>query len=160
MIRQVKEEDAEEICAIYNYYIEHTTISFEEMPLTVAEMAERIHRISAMYPYIVWEEDGAILGYAYVTAYHERSAYRHSVSDTIYLRPDAKGRGIGKALITELLDRCRTAGIHAVVALITHPNEPSIALHQRAGFKKVAHMEEIGYKFNQWLDVEYWERLL
>jgi phosphinothricin acetyltransferase len=160
MIREVRLEDAEAICTIYNYYIEHTTISFEEAALTTADMAERIRRISAVYPYIVWEEAGEVLGYAYVSAYHERSAYRHSVSDTIYLRDDAKGRGIGTVLLAELLNRCRAAGLHAVVALITHPNMPSITLHQKAGFTKVAHLKEIGYKFNQWLDVEYWECLL
>ena len=166
MIRPVGLEDAEEICAIYNYYIENTIISFEETPLKPAEMEERIRKISASYPCIVWEEDAGgacekrINGYACVNTWKERSAYRYSTELSIYVRNGFQGRGIGSKLMEKLIEEVRKTDIHTMVAGIALPNERSVVLHEKFGFKKIAQFEEIGRKFNKWHDVGYWELIL
>jgi len=166
MMRPVKPEDAAAICAIYNYYIESTIISFEETLLQAAEMEERIRKISAKFPYFVWEDDavgaanGEISGYAYINTWKERSAYRYSAEISIYLKHDLLGRGIGSKLMAGFLEEVRKTEIHTLVAGITIPNEKSVALHEKFGFRKIAHFTEIGRKFDNWIDVGYWELIL
>jgi phosphinothricin acetyltransferase len=160
MIRPVQREDARTLGEIYNYYIAHTVVSFEEHMLETRNMEERIQTISASYPWLVWEEDGDVLGYAYVNTFKERFAYRFSVEDTIYLKHGCEGRGVGKKLLAALLDEVKKMDIHAVVSCITIPNERSVGLHEKFGFAKIAHFREIGFKCNQWLDVGYWELTL
>lgn len=166
MIRPAGPEDSAAICTIYNYYVENTIISFEERPLQTCEMEERVRKISAVYPYLVLEEDtgqpssGEISGYAYVNRWRERSAYRYAAELSIYLKNGLEGRGMGRRLLVKLLDEVGKTDIHVLVAGIVLPNDRSIALHEKAGFRKVAHFEKIGYKFNEWHDVGYWELLL
>jgi phosphinothricin acetyltransferase len=160
MIRPVKIEDAPAIGGIYNYYIENTVVTFEEIPVSAGEMENRIKKVSAKYPWFVWEENGEVLGYAYVNTWKERAAYRYSVEDSIYLKNDSLGRGIGRSLLTKLLDEVRKTEIHAIVAGVTVPNARSISLHEKFGFKKIAQFNEIGFKQNRWLDVAYWELIL
>jgi phosphinothricin acetyltransferase len=148
------------ICGIYNHYIKHTTISFEENPVSMKEMEARIRDIRSVYPWLVWEEAGDVIGYAYVDKWKERTAYGFSVEDSIYLKQSHEGQGLGTSLLTRLLEEVKKTNIHAVVAGITLPNERSIALHERMGFTKIAQFKEIGFKLNQWLDVGYWELLL
>jgi phosphinothricin acetyltransferase len=158
MIRPVTREDAAAICAIYNPYIEHTVISFEESPVTAAQMEDRIRAVSAAYPWLVWEEPGGgIAGYAYLHAWHERRAYRFAAEDSIYLREDSLGRGIGGALLGKLLEEARGMELHAIMSVITVPNERSASLHEKFGFKQVGCFSGIGYKFGRRLDVGYWE---
>ncbi|MDR0707756.1 MAG: GNAT family N-acetyltransferase [Treponema sp.] len=160
MIRPVQRKDARALGEIYNYYIARTVVSFEERILETRDMEERIQTISDSYPWLVWEEDGDVLGYAYVNIFKERFAYRFSVEDTIYLKHGCEGRGIGKRLLAALLDEVKKMNIHAVVSCITIPNERSVGLHEKFGFTKIAHFREIGFKLNQWLDVGYWELML
>jgi phosphinothricin acetyltransferase len=160
MIRPVQRKDARTLGEIYNYYITRTVVSFEECALETRDMEERIQTISAAYPWLVWEEDGEALGYAYVNTFKERFAYRFSVEDTIYLKCGCEGRGAGKKLLAALLDEVKKMDIHTVVSCITIPNEQSVGLHEKFGFAKIAHFREIGFKFNQWLDVGYWELML
>ena len=163
MIRPASPEDGTAICALYNHYIEHTTITFEETLLRPYEMEERIRKISAKYPYLVWEEEagpGEINGYAYVNTWRERSAYRFAAELSIYVRDGLQGRGMGRKLMEKLLGEVRKTDIHGLIAGITLPNERSIALHEKFGFRKIAHFQEVGYKFNKWLDVGYWELIL
>jgi phosphinothricin acetyltransferase len=165
MIRFVEPAgDAAAISEIYNYYIENTAITFEEEKLTPSEMESRIKKISAKFPYIVWEEsfgtEREVTGYAYINTWKERAAYCYSVEDSIYLKNGREGRGIGKALLKRLLEEADKTSIHAVVAGITLPNEKSIGLHEAFGFKKIAQFEEIGFKQGRWLDVAYWELVL
>jgi len=160
MIRTVTPADAPAICAIYNHYIENTVITFEETPLETAEMEERIGKITARYPYLVWEEDGTVNGYGYVNTWRERSAYRYSAELSIYLRDGFQGRGMGRKLMERLLEEVRKTEIHSLMAVITLPNDRSVALHEKLGFRKVGRFEEIGYKFNTWLDVGFWELIL
>jgi phosphinothricin acetyltransferase len=157
IIRKVEIRDAINITAIYNYYIENTIITFEEKPITVKEMASRIESISSQYPYLVYEENGMVVGYAYATQWKTRSAYRYSAENTIYLHPDSKGKGIGSTLFSKFLDEIKNTNLHVIVGGIALPNAASVALHEKFGFKKIAQFEEIGFKFGKWIDVGYWE---
>ena len=166
MIRPATPSDAAAICAIYNYYIENTVISFEETPVETAEMEARLRKISSRYPCLVWEAEaagtvpGEVNGYAYINTWKERSAYKFAAELSIYLRNGLQGRGIGRQLMERLLDEVRKTDIHALVSGITLPNERSVALHEKFGFKHIARFEEIGSKFGRWLDVGYWELVL
>jgi phosphinothricin acetyltransferase len=160
MIRPVKESDAEAIADIYNYYIENTVITFEEIPLSVAEMNARILRISANYPYLVREDEGEITGYAYVNTWKERTAYKYSAETSVYLKHGTQGKGWGKELMGSLLEAIRLTPLHVLISCITLPNEPSIGMVEHLGFKKIGQFHEVGFKNGRWLDVGYWELVL
>lgn len=160
MIREATCEDAAAVCGIYNPYVLGTCISFEEDAVSAEEMRGRIQEHSKAYPWLVYEEEGKILGYCYAGKWRVRAAYRRSVETTVYVDSGAKSRGIGSALYAELIGRLRGLGVHAVMAGITVPNPASQALHEKFGFKKVAHLSEIGWKQGAWRDVGYWELIL
>ncbi len=157
MIRQVQLKDASAICAIYNYYIANTIVTFEEEALKDSEMAKRIKTVSAKFPWIVFEDNGEVIGYAYASSWKDRSAYRYSVESTIYLKNGCEGKGIGTALYETLLADIRKQCIHAVIGGISLPNASSIALHEKLGFKKIGQFNEVGMKFGKWVDVGYWQ---
>lgn len=160
MIRAASVTDAEQIAAIYNHYIEHTVVTFEETPLSVEAIAERIGRLSADYPWLVCERDGRVVGYAYAACWHERSAYRLSAETTIYLDRSHVRRGAGSALYRALLRNLRERQYHSAAGGIALPNRASVALHEKLGFRKVAHFRDIGRKFDRWIDVGYWQLIL
>ncbi len=156
-IRDVRDDDAQAICDIYNYYINETIITFEEEPLAVTEIEQRINTISADYPYIVAEDAGSLVGYAYANYWRTRSAYRHTVETTIYLDQQATGKGYGKPLYVALLDRLRSEGFHVAMGVIGLPNTASEVMHEQLGFRRAGHFKEVGKKFGKWADVAYWE---
>lgn len=161
MIRPATPADAAAIVGIYNHYILKTVVTFEEETLPVEEMARRItETLADGNPWFVWEEDGRILGYAYAGKWKSRCSYRFSVEATVYLDPTATGRGLGTKLYTALIDRYRNTRIHAIIGGVALPNEASAALHEKLGFQKIAHFKEVGWKFEQWIDVGYWELIL
>ncbi len=163
MTRHVKISDADSLCCIYNKYVTDTRITFEETPLQVDEMVSRIKNITQNYSWLVYEEDGKILGYTYASQWKERAAYRHSVEIAIYIDSDYVGKGIGTLLIRELLPALKTLrekSIHGVIYGVALPNPASIALCEKFGFEKVAHLKEVGYKLGEWVDVGYWELIL
>ncbi len=160
MIRPVSTSDAATICAIYNHYIVNTCISFEEEPISESGMAVRIKEISSSYPWLVWEEHGEVIGYAYAGKWKSRTAYRYAVESTVYLRHDVAGRGIGRKLYEQLVIDLRKAGMHCVVGCVALPNDASQRLHEKLGFKKVGHFDQAGRKFEQWIDIGYWQLLL
>lgn len=160
MIRPVTPADAARICAIYNHYIRETVITFEEVPLSESEMAQRITDTLAHLPWLVWEENGDIVGYAYARPWRPRAAYRHSVESSIYLAPEATGRGIGPKLYTALIAELRRRNLHCVIGGAALPNPASVALHEKLGFAKVAEFKQVGYKLGRWVDVAYWELIL
>jgi L-amino acid N-acyltransferase YncA len=160
MTRQVKISDADALCRIYNKYIAETRITFEETPTHADEMIKRINTITQNYPWLVYEEDGKVLGYTYASRWKERSAYRFSVETGIYIDSDFVGKGIGTKLKGELLKALKEKSIHTVIGGIALPNPASIALCEKFGFKKVAHFKEVGFKLGQWVDVGYWELIL
>lgn len=157
-IRPVTSADAARIVAIYNRYVADTTISFEEQPVPEAEMAERIRDVAdAGLPWLVAVHEGEPVGYAYATRWRARPAYRHSVESTVYLADGASGRGWGTLLVGRLIEQLRAAGLRTVIVGIAQPNARSVALHERLGFRKVAHFADVGYKFGRWIDVGYWQ---
>jgi phosphinothricin acetyltransferase len=160
MLRPVREEDAPVICDIYNYYVEHSAVTFEEEPLSPRKMAERIRGIAGAYPYLVWEGEEGLTGYAYASRWKERVSYRFSVELSLYLRKGFEGRGMGTALMARLLEELRAQGLHLAVSGITLPNKRSVALHEKFGFEKAAHFREAGFKLGRWQDVGYWQLCL
>jgi L-amino acid N-acyltransferase YncA len=159
MIRNARLDDAGAIAAIYNHYILHSIITFEEEAIGAVEMQKRMEEVLAKFPWIVWEEGGEVLGYAYASAWKSRCAYRNSAESTIYLRQDVGARGIGFALYSELLRRLEAIGLHAIIGGIALPNDASVRLHEKCGFKKVAEFVEVGHKFGNWINVGYWQRI-
>jgi L-amino acid N-acyltransferase YncA len=123
-------------------------------------MMDRITKVTVSLPWIVLEENGHINGYAYASTWQIRSAYRFSVESTIYLQPDIIRTGVGIRLYESLISELKNLSIRSVVGGIALPNENSVALHERLGFLKVAHFKEVGWKFDQWIDVGYWQLLL
>jgi phosphinothricin acetyltransferase len=160
MIRACTAADAAAICAIYNVYVRETVITFEEEPVSAGEMARRIEEVTARLPWLVAEESGAVVGYAYATPWKARSAYRFSVESTVYVARGHLGRRVGTDLYRELLAALRTLGVHVAVGGIALPNPASIALHEKLGFKKIGRFVEIGRKLDRWVDVGYWELIL
>ena len=161
VVRAAVVGDASGIAEIYNHYVATTVITFEEAPVSAPEMARRIAEAgSASLPWIVAERDGKIAGYAYASPWKARSAYRFSVEVPVYVPPGGPRAGIGRQLYEELLSGLRAQGIHAAFGVIALPNEASVALHERFGFAKVAHLTEVGFKFDRWIDVGYWQLML
>ena len=156
--RPVEPADADRICTIYNHYVDTTTISFEEEPVSAAEMQERIFDVvSAKLPWLAMVEGEALIGYAYATKWRARVAYRYAVESSIYLDPAHAGKGAGSALYEALLTELGKRELHMVIGGIAQPNEVSVRLHERLGFRKVAHFSEVGLKFGRWIDVGYWQ---
>lgn len=158
MIRDAIKGDSEAIAQIYNHYIENTAISFEEKPVSGSDIQHRIEKVQgASLPWLVAVKEGGVVGYAYATQWKERSAYRFSVEVSVYLSSQVQGRGLGANLYEALFSKLKESEIHTVIGGITLPNTASVALHKKMGMKKVAHFEKVGFKFNQWHDVGYWQ---
>jgi len=160
MLRSAQLDDAAAIARIYQHYVTHTTISFEAEPPTIDNIAARIQEVMARHSWLVYESEGALLGYAYTSTFRERRAYQSTVEATIYLDQAAIGHGIGRMLYQALLDDAALKGYHEALGVIALPNDLSIKLHEKLGFVKVAHLEKIGHKFNQWIDVGIWQKHL
>ena len=157
MIRKVRIDDAERICEIYNYYIENTVITFEEAAVAPREMEVRIQEVTGTLPWYVNESDGEISGYAYASKWKGRCAYRYSVETTVYIAHGEGRQGLGTELYSRLIESLKEDGYHTALAGIALPNEASRGLHEKLGFRKAAHFSEVGYKFDKWIDVGYWE---
>jgi len=158
MIRLATKDDSLEIVKIYNYYISNTIITFEENVIQTDEMRARITSVlNSGLPWLVAEENGRIIGYAYATKWAERSAYKSSVESTVYLERSVTSKGWGSILYKELLKSLRDKKFRVVIGGISLPNIESVGLHEKLGFEKVAQFKEVGYKFNKWIDVGYWQ---
>src|SRR6185503_20086819 len=154
-------QDSEALARIYNHYIRDSIITFEEVEVPPAEMADRVAAIGRLsFPWLVAESDGAVVGYAYAGKWRERSAYRFAVESTVYLDAGWTGRGIGTQLYRDLLARLRATSVHTVLGGVALPNSASVALHEKLGFTKVAHLKDVGFKLGRWIDVAYWQLLL
>jgi len=162
MIRSVELSDAQKIAEIYNHYIESSIATFETRPISKQEMAQRIKDTQANdLPYLVTVDgQNQVLGYAYASKWKGRCAYRFSVESTVYLAAESTGQGLGKALYDALFKVLKQMKYHAVIAGISLPNPASVAMHETFGMKKVAHFEQVGFKFDQWVDVGYWQKIL
>jgi L-amino acid N-acyltransferase YncA len=162
LLRPARPGDLAAITAIYDHAVRYGTASFELDPPDDAEMARRYESLRAGgYPYLVAELDGAVAGYAYAGPYRARAAYHWSVEDSIYIAPNAQGRGIGRALIERLVAEAEAGGFRQMIAVIgDSANTASIELHRRAGFRLVGTFENVGFKFGRWLDSVLMQRPL
>lgn len=160
MIREVNGSDALHICRIYNYYISNSTATFEEEEINEREITKRISETIEKYPWIVNEDNGIVNGYAYCSSWKRRSAYLHTAEVTVYVDREYFGKGIGSKLLKELIEEAREKKIHALLGGIALPNEGSIALFEKFGFEKVGELKQVGYKFNKWISVGYWEKVI
>ena len=161
VIRAATTADAEAVARIYNHYVTDTIVTFEEEPVLAPEMVTRISEAqAASLPWLIAERNGEIVGYAHASKWKGRCAYRFSAEVTVYVDPVHPRRGFGSQLYVALLPMLEGLGVHAAMGGIALPNEASVALHEKFGFRKVAHFEQVGFKFGQWIDVGYWERIL
>ena len=161
LYRKLKSSDIPQITELYNWYIVNGVESFETEPLTGEQMRRRAEAIAAEYPYYVAEDEGGrVAGYCYAHLWKERAAYSHTFETTIYLRPEAKRRGAGTALMRLLISDCRRLGCRALIACVTGCNEASIAFHRKLGFRQVSRFRSVGYKHGLWLDVVDMELIL
>lgn len=159
-LRFARREDAGTLAEIYRPYVENTAVSFETEAPSPAEFQRRIAAYSERFPYLVIEEDGVVLGYAYAHAFHERTAYDWTVETSIYVAEAARGRGLGRTLYTALLELLTLQGIRNACAVVTIPNEPSLRFHRDMGFKEGGILPDFGYKQGQWRAVAYLYRRL
>lgn len=161
IIRKATLIDAKGICDIYNYYVENTATTFETAAISENEMKQRISSfLDEGFPYFVGEINGKIVGYCYLHNWNNRCAYSSTKEVTIYLDKDLKGKGLGTILYQHLFKEIYKNEIHALIAGICIPNESSVRLHEKFGFKQASHMKEIGWKFDQWRDVGHWQLVI
>jgi len=160
MIRAAISSDAPAIAAIYNWYIASSVCTFEQEQLSDEQMRQRIASADADKPWLVLEEEAAVLGYAYASIWKARAAYDRSREVTVYLHRDATGNGRGRQLYQHLIDELRNKPIHSLIASIALPNASSVALHESLGFTKAGQFSEVGYKFGEFVDVGYWQLIL
>jgi phosphinothricin acetyltransferase len=160
MIRIATEADVPQILNIYAPYILTTTHTFEYEVPTEGVFLERFRNITAQFPWLVWEEGGTILGYAYGSAPFERAAFSWVAEDSVYLKPEARGRGIGRALCTALEEILRYKGYRRVYAIITSENTNSLDFHRKLGYRTVGEFEDCGFKFGRWLGITWLDKEL
>ncbi|MCP8968977.1 GNAT family N-acetyltransferase [Ectobacillus ponti] len=159
-IRTAVLADLSGILEIYNDAILHTAATLDLQPQTLAERANWFRRYNDTYPLIVAEEDGKILGYCSLSPFREKEAYKQTVEISVYVHPEARGKGLARRLIDRILELGRGAEHHVVIAGITRGNDTSVRLHESYGFTYVGCFQEVGYKFDAWQDVLFYQLIL
>jgi len=159
-IRKVKIEDAKDIQQIYNYYILNSITTFDEEEKTLSEIKDKITSITTKYPWFVLVEDNELVAFSYASLWKDKSAYNQSVEGTIYIKNNHQREGIGTTLYKYLINYLSNNNYHSILGVISLPNKPSVALHEKLNFEKVAHFKEIGKKFNRQIDVGCWQLIL
>ncbi|HJR83369.1 MAG TPA: GNAT family N-acetyltransferase [Sphingomicrobium sp.] len=161
LIRDAGEVDAEEIAAIYAHHVLHGTASYDTEPPTDEYFREKIRWVlGSGWPFLVAEGDDGIVGYAYATQFRDRAAYRWTAENSIYIRNDRLGAGVGKALLQKLLDRSETYGFRQMIAVIGGGAEASVRLHASCGFRECGRLHAAGWKHGRWLDTVYMQKAL
>ena len=158
LIRPVGNSDAGRLADIYGYYVQHTTVTFEIDPPSADEMLRRIAAYTQLYPWLVCEMEEGVAGYAFAWRYKDRPSYRYAAELSVYVDKDLVGRGIGSRLFGDLIESLKKTPAAVLIAGVALPNEPSVRLLERFGFREVAVFEKVGYKFDTWIDVGYWDR--
>lgn len=152
--------DLAAVTAIMAHYVEHTVATFAEIPPSAEDWAERHAELTALgHPFLVAEAGGEVVGFAYVAPWRPRSAYRYTVENTVYLAPGVTGRGIGAALLAELIERAVAAGSRQMIAVIADTGSPASArLHRRLGFVDAGRLHAVGFKLGRWIDTQLMQR--
>jgi phosphinothricin acetyltransferase len=161
-VRDALPADVPVIQSIYAHHVLRGLASFEEVPPDAAEIERRYREIAGRgLPYVVAEADGRVAGYAYAGPYRTRPAYRYTVEDSVYVAPDAAGRGLGHAALAEVIHRAAERGCRQMIAIIGNSgNRPSIRLHEKLGFRHAATLQAVGFKFGRWVDTVLMQRSL
>lgn len=159
-VRSATVEDAPAILEIYNHEVLTSTVTFDLVPRTLAEQESWITDRSGAHVVLVVEDDGEVVGFGALSQYRERAGYATTVEDSVYVHEEHRGKGVGRILLAELVERATAHGFHALMAKVVGDHQASINLHAAAGFEVVGHEREVGRKFGRWLDVVLLERLL
>ena len=157
MIRKFKKEDAEHLLQIYNHYVKTSTATSDLEIASYAAFSKRMLQIAKDYPFIVYEEEGTVIAYAYASEWKAKHGYHKTVESTIYLSPKAIGKGLGTKVYRQLIKELKILNYNCVIGCLSLPNAVSVALHEKLGFIKVAHFPGIAFKFNKKVDVGYWQ---
>ena len=159
-IRSARIEDAADLVAIYAPYVEKTAITFETAVPSISTFERRIEKTLEKFPYLVAVEEGALAGYAHASTYYARAAYDWTVELSVYIRQEARGKGIGTLLYNALEKELTARGFKNFLACIALPNPASIAFHEKRGYEQVAHFKKVGYKFGMWHDIVWFQKSL
>ena len=157
-LRKATTEDGAALAAIYKYYVEETAVTFEYIAPSAEEFSQRIAHKTEKYPFLVAEEDGKPVGYAYASEYRERAAYSWDVETSVYVDTAHQGHGIGKRLYGALEEILKLQGVVNLYACITYPNTYSVAMHEAFGFDYIGRFHSAGFKFGVWRDVSWFEK--
>ena len=162
IVRAATEHDAEALAAIYGHAVLHGFGTFEEAPPSPAEMEARRAAVADRgLPYLVAEADGQVLGFAYAAPFRPRQAYRFTLEDSVYIAPDAAGRGVGRAVLSAVVDACEALGVRQLVAVIGDSgNAASIGLHRSLGFQPAGVGRSFGFKHGRWVDIVWMQKAL
>jgi L-amino acid N-acyltransferase YncA len=159
-IRLAAQADLPAINEIYNHYVLHSTCTYDEEQTSAAEREVWFLSHGPQHPITVAESEGQIVGWASLSPFRTRAAYRRTVENSVYVRHDRQRQGIGMALLADSVERARALGHHAIIAGIDREQSASVNIHQRLGFEHAAYLKEVGFKFDRWLDVVYLQKLL
>ena len=157
MIRTFQIKDTQQLLDIYNYYVINSVATFDDKALSIETFSEKITDINNNYPFIVFEEYNKILGYAYGSKFRPKPAYNKTAESTVYVKQGEHGNQIGTLLYKELLTLLKKENYHVILGVLTLPNEASVKLHEKFGFKQVADLKQVGFKFGKWQDVGFWQ---
>ena len=162
IVRPATEHDADALAAIYGDAVLHGFGTFEEVPPTPAEMDGRRRAVQERgLPYLVAEEAGAVLGFAYAGPFRTRAAYRYTLEDSVYVAPQAKGKGVGRAVLTAVIEACEHLGVRQLMAVIGDSgNDGSIGLHTALGFERMGLGRSVGFKHGRWVDIVHMQKSL
>ena len=160
-VRAARPDDAGQVAAIYAHHVAHGTASFDTKARSEAETAARIAECDRCgWPFLVAEANGEVVGYAYATQFRDRPAYRSTCENSVYIHPDAIGRGVGTQLLIALVEAATIAGFRQMIAVVGGAEPASVALHSRAGFVEAGRMRSVGRKHGRWLDTLYMQLVL
>ncbi len=159
-IRLATVEDLAAINDIYNHFVLHSTCTYQEEPETMADRRAWFQNRAPAHPVTVAVVANEVVGWAALSPYHRRAAYRHTVENSVYVAHAYHGRGIGRMLLQDLIDRARAIGHHSMIGVIDAEQAASIRLHESMGFREVGRMRDLGFKFGRWLDVQYLQLML
>lgn len=161
-VRDANAEDMAAVHAIYSHHVKHGFGTFDEAPPPLADYEAKWRDVTAMgLPWLVAVEAGDVVGFAYASAFRPRTGYRYTLEDSVYIRDDRRGRGVGLALLTPLIERCVSIGARQLVAVIgDSENAGSIALHRKAGFAHAGTVKAVGFKLGRWVDIVFMQRAL
>jgi phosphinothricin acetyltransferase len=160
LIRDAQEADLKAINDIYNHYVLHSTCTYQTEPSSFEERQKWFGEHAAPYAAIVVVEEGKVIGWGSISKFHPRAAYGKTVENSVYLHPDWQGKGIGKAVMKDLIRRAKEAGFHTIIAIISADQAPSLGLHEKLGFVHAGEIKEAGNKFGRWLDVALLQLML